>query len=125
MQCARLFRLTAVCSSNSSSTAHIFKSTAQIHALARVCHGTSKVARLLKFVWHVRDLHRERLFVRIMSALADVIIANSEAIVQPSEADVSANKDNVVCNGITLADDIAELTTTVSHRSWTSGGGQI
>jgi glycosyltransferase involved in cell wall biosynthesis len=66
----------------------------------------AKLARV-KFVWHVRDLHRERLFLRTMSALADAIIANSEAVANTVRP-FAAHKVTVVYNGVTLTDYVAE-----------------
>ncbi len=54
-----------------------------------------------KFAWHVRDLHREGWYLRLMSRWADAIIANSRAVARtlPSFA---RPKVTVVYNGLNL-----------------------
>lgn len=56
-----------------------------------------------KFVWHVRDLHRERAYVWLMSRLADAIIANSRAVANTIPAFVR-HKTTVVYNGVDVRD---------------------
>lgn len=50
------------------------------------------------FVWHVRDIHTERWYVRVMSGLADRAIAISEAVARP----LSDSHATVIYNGLDL-----------------------
>lgn len=54
-----------------------------------------------KFVWHVRDLHRERLYVQLMSRLADAIIVNARAVERTIPAHAQY-KTTVIHNGVPL-----------------------
>ncbi|MEP7200932.1 MAG: glycosyltransferase, partial [Chloroflexota bacterium] len=57
----------------------------------------------VQFVWHVRDLHRERAYLWLMSHLAHAIIANSRAVAQTLPP-FAQPKTTVVYNGVTLRD---------------------
>ncbi|MBI5877738.1 MAG: glycosyltransferase family 4 protein [Chloroflexi bacterium] len=54
-----------------------------------------------RLVWHVRDLHRERAYLEIMSRLADAIIVNAHAVARtiPTRAQ---HKTQVIHNGVPL-----------------------
>jgi len=58
---------------------------------------SSKLTRRA-FVWHVRDIHAERWYVRLMGALADKVIAVSEAAAHP----LSHPHVTVIHNGVDL-----------------------
>jgi len=62
-------------------------------------------ARLTRrpLVWHVRDIHHEGLYVRLMSRLADRIIVISRAVASPLPS-WSAVKTTLVYNGLDLAE---------------------
>lgn len=55
-----------------------------------------------KFVWHVRDIHRERWFSLLVGMLADSIIANSEASANALPKAVR-KKTVVIHNGVDVA----------------------
>lgn len=55
-----------------------------------------------RFVWHVRDIHKERWFSRLVGALADVVVANSAASAE-ALPDAVRRKTVVVHNGVDLS----------------------
>ena len=55
-----------------------------------------------KFVWHVHDLYRERLYVRVMASLADAILTNSRGAARLLPASVQP-KTTVVYHGVQAA----------------------
>ncbi len=63
------------------------------------------VSRLTKtpLVWHVRDIHRERSYLQIMSKLADRIVAISAAV-KDSLPQWAHSKTSVVYNGLNLSE---------------------
>ncbi len=55
----------------------------------------------VRFVWHVRDLHRERAYVQLMCRVADAIIVNAHAVARTIPARAQ-HKTTVIHNGVPL-----------------------